>query len=92
MRAYYVVVALILLIFSVATSAFSGSPAGGKGPVKKCVTEDSAFRSFFVAKDVGDAVAALDAKRLTDCALLLAHGERVLLREHEHLTSRNSPW
>ena len=79
--------ALAILLLGVSVSD-AGGRAEAQPAAKKATPTDPGFRAFFHAKDVGDAMTALDAKRLTDCALLLAHGERVLLRAHAHLSSK----
>jgi len=49
---------------------------------------DPAFARFVQGRDLVDAVRKLDADRLTDLALELAEGERVLLRPHRALSSQ----
>lgn len=46
-------------------------------------TPDAAFDRYVSASDIGEALDALDAAALTDAALQLAEGERVLLRKHK---------
>ncbi len=48
---------------------------------------DPAFDAFVDMKRLGDALAKVDVPGITDCALLLQHGEKVLLRNHPSLKS-----
>src|SRR5262245_60098240 len=57
-------------------------------PMKQpALPEDPAFNPCFNSKKVGDALTTLDARTLTDYALLLAHGEKTLLRQRTGITS-----
>jgi len=61
------------------------APPGGD--VVPLDLNDQAFDRYIGLQFLADAWVALDAARLTDAALLLAEGERVLLRPHRAITA-----
>ncbi|MSQ97387.1 MAG: hypothetical protein EXR98_22930 [Gemmataceae bacterium] len=75
---------LVASFLSLAATYSAGTPQ----PAGKPIPNDPAFSGFLDTKLLGDALAAFDASRITDCALLLAHGEKILLREHPGVTSK----
>ena len=77
------------LLFGTSLVVVATTSAGGAGTTApKPTLNDPAFQAFCNPKQLGDALAAFDAARITDCALLLAHGEKVLLREHKGVSSK----
>ena len=76
-----------VLVFGIGLLVAVSTGFGQTPDAKTPIPNDPAFKSFIDLDQVGDALAGLDAARITDCALLLAQGEKVLLREHRGVSS-----
>lgn len=78
------VLAIVASVFTVANRVHADEPMPSSKPTAPSDEfRDSAFEPFIDIHLVGPAITDLDAVLLTDLALQLSEGERVLLRQHK---------